>query len=205
MDRDETDEWVEVRRSSDAIGADMICDFLREHEVRAAIRGNTRATRMTWSATTDLIRIVVAKADLEKAHEALAAMSAGDTHPFRGPSPPPAEGEEIEDAFVKPRSALAAAMLGLLVPMGAGHFDARHGAAGTILCAGTVGSVLGMWLTGRPELARAWAILVVLDVVGSVLAVRRFNRQQVPAENVQRRWAMGAVAIAFVVAWLSSG
>jgi hypothetical protein len=130
-------------------------------------------------------------------------MTAGDTHPFRGPSRIDDENESAE-TFVKPRSALAAAFLALLVPIGAGHFYARHGAAGTILCAGMIGSAIGLWLGGRAELASAWMILVTIDMVGSFWAVRRFNQKRVPSDSVQRAWALGAVVLAFAVAWLTA-
>jgi hypothetical protein len=199
---DEDDDWVEVRRFEDPIGATMIRDFLHDHDVRVAIRGNPQATRMTWSQTTDIIRIVVAPADLEKARDALAAMSAGDTHPFRGAAPP---GDEApEEKFVKPRSGVGAAMLALIVPIGAGHFYARHGAAGTIFSIGMVGAVAAAILLGHVELFRAWAFLVVLDAIGAFWAVRRFNEKRIPPESVQRQWAMGAVVIAFAAAWLTA-
>lgn len=200
---DDADDWVEVRRFADPIGAEMIRDFLADHDVRVAIRGNPQATRMTWSQTSDVIRIVVARPDLEKAKEALEAMTAGEQHPFRGPTPPREEEEEERvEAFVKPRSALAAAALALIVPIGAGHFYARHGAAGTILCAGMVGAILATFLSGEPAFFGAWGLLVLVDILGALFAVRRFNRKRVPSEGTQRRWAVGAVVLAFVAAWL---
>jgi hypothetical protein len=197
---EEDRDWVEVRRFDDAIGATMIRDFLKDHGVRVAIRGNPQATRMTWSQTTDVLRIVVAPSDLETAREALAAMNAGDTHPFRGPSAPPEDGPE--EKFVKPRSAAGAAVLAFFVPIGAGHFYARHGAAGTILCIGMVSAVVASVVLGRVELFRAWVILIAVDAIGSFWAVRRFNQKRVPPDSVQRQWAMGAVVVAFVAAWL---
>jgi hypothetical protein len=199
-DDDEHEDWVEVRRFDDAIGVTMIRDFLLDHDVRAAIRGNPQATRMTWSQTTDNLRIVVAPADLEKAREALAAMSAGDAHPFRGPSP--LAEDESEERFEKPRSGLGAAMLACFVPIGAGHFYARHGAAGTIFAIAMIGAVLGSIVFGHLELFRAWMCLIVIDAVGSFLAVRRFNQKRVPPDAVQRQWAMGAVIAAYGLAWL---
>lgn len=86
---EEEDDGIEVRRFSDPIAAAMIRDFLEDHEVRVAIRGNPQATRMTWSQTSDVLRIVVAGADRERAEEALLAMTSCDQHPFRGPAPPP--------------------------------------------------------------------------------------------------------------------
>ena len=182
----------------------MIRDFLLDHDVRVAIRGNPQATRFAWSATTDNLRIVVPPSDLEKAKEALAAMSAGDAHPFRGPVQAPDE-EAVEEKFEKPRSAVGAAMLAVFVPIGAGHFYARHGAAGQILCIGMIGSILASVLLGHAELFSAWGILILIDIVGSFFAVRRFNTKRVPSEGVQRQWAFGAVVLAFGIAWFTAG
>lgn len=200
----EEEEWIEIKRFGDPIGADMIRDFLREHEVRVQIRGNTQATRMTWSQTSDNIRIVVHRDDLERAREALEAMNQGDAqgHPFRDLSVPREE-DDHEEKFVKPRSVIAAAVLACIVPIGAGHFYARHGAAGTILFAGILGAWAAAVLGGHHEMARAWAILVAIDVVGSFFAVRRFNVGRPTPEGTQRRWAIVAVVVAFAGAWFS--
>lgn len=189
-------DWVEVRRATTPVEADMVRNFLRDHGVPSAINGDSGGTRLVWQQTMMDIRIVVAPSDLDNAREVLAAMTADTAeHPFRG-APPVARDEE--EPYVAKRSMLGAPMLAALVPIGAGHFYARHGAAGTILCAGVAGSFLGIML-GHSELAVTWGILVVVDIVGSVLAVKRFNAQQVPAEGVQRGWAIGAVVIAFAI------
>lgn len=197
MSPDDEGDWIEVRRPTDPIDADMILDFLRQHNVRAAIRGNPHAIRMTWSQTSDVLRIVVAPGDVDKAREALIAMTSAGDRPFRGASP-------VEDArperFEKPRSALGAACLAVLVPIGGGHFYARHGAAGTILAAGVIGAVIGVVFGGRAELAQAWAVIVVADVLGSIWAVRRFNAKRPLPEAAQRRAALAVVAVAFGVA-----
>jgi hypothetical protein len=206
-DADPADEadWVEVRRFDDAIGATMIRDFLQDHGVRVALRGNPLATRMTWSQTSDNLRIVVAPADLERAREALAAMSTGgDTHPFRGASPPADDEPEPAAAFVKPRSGLGGAILALFMPIGAGHFYARHGAAGTVLGAGMVGAGLAGALLRQPFLYRAWALLWLVDIFGTFAAVRRFNAQRVPSESRQRRVAAGVVVLALLFVWLTA-
>ena len=199
MVEDASDEgdWVEVRRATTPVEADMVRNFLRDHGVPSAINGDSGGTRLVWQQTMMDIRIVVAPKDLENAREVLAAMTADTAeHPFRGA--PPAARDEDEEPIVEKRSIVAAPMLAVLVPIGAGHFYARHGAAGTILCAGIAGSFLGIWL-GHLELAVTLGILVVVDVVGSVFAVRRFNAQRVPAENVQRSWAIAALVVAFAV------
>ena len=193
--KDEGD-WVEVRRATTPVEADMVRNFLRDHGVPSAINGDSGGTRLVWQQTMMDIRIVVAPSDLENAREVLTAMTAHTTeHPFRG-APPVARDEE--EPYVATRSMMAAPMLAALVPIGAGHFYARHGAAGTILCAGVAGSFLGIML-GHLELALTWGILVVVDIAGSVLAVKRFNAQRVPTESVQRGWAIGAVVIAFAI------
>lgn len=193
--KDEGD-WVEVRRATTPVEADMVRDFLRDHGVPSAINGDAGGTRLVWQQTMMDIRIVVAPGDLENAREVIAAMTADTTeHPFRGAPPVAIEDEE---PFVPTRSMMAAPVLAVLVPIGAGHFYARHGAAGTILCAGVAGAFLGIML-GRLELAVTWGILVAVDVVGSVLAVKRFNAQRIPPENVQRAWAIGAVVLAFAI------
>jgi hypothetical protein len=195
FEKDEGD-WVEVRRATTPVEADMVRNFLRDHGVPSAINGDSGGTRLVWQQTMMDIRIVVAPGDLENAREVLAAMTADTAeHPFRG-APPVAR--EDEEPYVATRSMMAAPMLGVLVPIGAGHFYARHGAAGTILCAGVAGSFLGIML-GHLELAVTWGILVAFDVVGSVFAVRRYNAQRVPPESVQRAWAIGAVLVAFAV------
>ena len=105
---------------------------------------------------------------------------------------------------MKPRSAIGAAFLAVVVPIGGGHFYARHGAAGTILAAGIIGAALGMVFAGRGELARTWALLVAADMVGSFWAVRRFNAKRVPSESTQRRWALVAVLLAFATTLLTA-
>jgi hypothetical protein len=200
-DPEDEGNWVEVRRASTPVEADMVRDFLRDHGVRSAVNGDSGGTRLPWQHTLMDIRIVVAPGDLADAKDVLAAMVANTTeHPFR--SLPPARDRDEEDGpYFARRSVIGAVMLGLLVPIGAGHFYARHGAAGTILCAGVGGAFLGMMLRHQ-ELVVAWALLVAFDALGAIWAVRRFNAQRVPPESVQRAWALGAVLVAFGVAWL---
>lgn len=200
-DREEDEgNWIEIRRASTPVEADMVRDFLREHGVRSAVNGDSGGTRLPWQHTMMDIRIVVAPKDVDDAREVLAAMVADTAeHPFRGAPPVPKEDDE---PYVAKRSVVAGAILALMVPIGSGHFYARHGAAGTILCAGIVGSFLGI-LFGHRELAVTWALLVAVDVVGSFFAVRRFNMERVPPEGLQRQLAVGAVIVAFGIGWFS--
>lgn len=122
-----------------------------------------------------------------------------EVHPFRG-----ARGDAAPESYQAPvdtRKWPFAMVLAPLVPIGAGHFYARHGASATILAAGILGCVLGVQM-GMPSLFAAAPILVALDFLLSPLAVRRFNAGRVPAEMTQRAWALGAVVAAIAAALL---
>jgi hypothetical protein len=203
MDREaDEEEWIEIRRFDDPLRASLVSNFLREHGVHVSTRGDpgTAAVLNRFATLVD-IRLDVRRRDLDTCLEVLAAMeSEGVDHPFRG-----GQREEVEKDRTPteplPRKTAFAAFLGLLFPIGAGHFYARHGAAGTILCAGILGGALGAYL-GRPELLHATGLLVAADVVGAHWAVKRHNEQRVPPEAVQIRWAMVVVALAFAAALL---
>lgn len=197
------DEWVEIRRFVDATQAEMTRDFLRDHDIAARLRGNTAATSVLNRFDTVIdTRLDVRKEDLDAARDALIALEMGDAvveEPFRGARP---RDREEEGEYIAPKKTAAAMMLGFLVPIGAAHFYARHGAAGGILIAGIVGSFLGAFLGQRPELFLAWAVIVALDIALAPFAVRRYNAGRVPSEGRQRAGAALVVAAAFAVALL---
>lgn len=205
-DADDEGDWIEIRRFAAPTETEMIRDFLHDHGIRVRVHGaiNT-ATRLPWTVVANDSRIMVHPDDVEQAREVLVAMEKGDAvdQPFRGPEQTRKKKRDDEEEFVQKRSALGAAFLAFIVPIGAGHFYARHSAAGTILCAGIVGSVLGMFFGGHFELSRAWAMLVVIDMVGARWAVKRFNEGRVPPEGAQRLWAGAAVLISFGIAWFT--
>jgi hypothetical protein len=145
---------------------------------------------------TDM-RILVPRADLERAGQVLTALNRGhgDAHPFRDAPP---------DSYEPPtarRKAPFATILALLVPIGGGHFYARHGAAGTILAAGIIGGVAGARFDMAPLLYASLG-LVLVDAVFAPFAVRRTNRGAVSSEGTQRAWALAAVAGAYLLALL---
>ncbi len=191
--RDEEVDWVEIVRVHDRFQADVTAGFLRDHGVPVQTAGGG-STALPMMGLTDL-RILVPRADLERAGQVLEAMKRGaaEVHPFRDAPPEPYE------APVARRKSLFAVMLAFLVPIGGGHFYARHGAAGTIFAAGIVGGVLGARF-GVPALVYASALLVAIDAVTSPLAVRRTNQGAPSSEGAQRGWAFAAVAAAYVLA-----
>jgi hypothetical protein len=199
-DQDGELEWVEIRRLHDPIAADIAARFLRDHHVPVRVHGgSTRA--LPAIGLTD-IRLLVPEDDAARAVQVLEAMDLGSRseHPFRGGRAPGSESEdEPYEAPVARRNGAFAFVLAFLVPVGAGHFYARHGAAGIILAAGIVGAFLASIL-GYAPLARAPLILIALDAVLSPFAVRRFNSGHVPGAGVQTLVALAAVACAILVA-----
>lgn len=190
---DEEVNWVEILRVHDRFESDVTVGFLQDHGVPVQTSGGAN-TALPMMGLTDL-RILVPRADLERAAQVLTAMNRGqgDAHPFRDAPPEPYEPP------VARRKAMFATMLALLVPIGGGHFYARHGAAGTILAAGIIGGWLGERL-GMSGLLHASVLLVVADALAAQLAVRRANRGQLPGEGSQRAWALAAVVAAYGVA-----
>ena len=72
-DVEDEGDWVEVRRASTPVEADMVRDFLRDHGVRSAVNGDSGGTRLPWQHTMMDIRIVVSPKDLVEAREVLEA------------------------------------------------------------------------------------------------------------------------------------
>lgn len=193
------DAWIEIKRFDDPLRSEMVRDFLRDHGIQTRMRGNAGSTSVLNRFDTILdIRLDVPAALLEQAKEALVALEAGDSaeQPFRGRVPASPDSE----AYVPPRKPAAAMMLGFIVPIGAGHFYARHGAAGAILMAGVIAAFLGVMFAGHVELGVAWGIILVADVVGSYFAVKRHNAGTIPSEGKQRIVALGVVVLAFAAA-----
>lgn len=193
-------EWLEIKRYDDPLQAEMVSDFLREHDIAIRQRGNAGATSVLnrFSTIVD-IRLDVPRDQFAQALETLEALEAGDSseQPFRGRSPAAAEFQR----YVAPKKGTAAMMLGFMVPIGAAHFYAGHGAAGAILFAGVIGSFLGVAL-GHHELGLAWGILVLADILGARRAVRRHNEGRIPSENQQRLAALCVLGVAFACAVL---
>jgi hypothetical protein len=198
-------DWVVLRHFDDAMDAEITLNFLRDHDVRVEVRGNSvnGATLNRFITVID-IRLVVPAEDLEHAQEVLTAMTSEATdHPFRGARPPELAPDDSADggqrAMVQPRHRSAAFILALLVPVAGGHFYARHSSAAIVLALGIVGGLLVAML-GAPQLLIASALLVGIDAVLSIVAVRRFNEGRMPSEGRQRAWAFGAVVLAWGLA-----
>jgi hypothetical protein len=202
------DDWVVLRRFDDAMEAEVIVNFLRDHGVSVGLRGNSGATSVLNRFATVLdIRVVVPEAELAHAREVLTAMTAEDAtvepapeleeevpsgSPYRGGAARPRSVE------TRPRSRMAAVVLAFVVPIAGGHFYARHNAAGIILAAGIGGCVLGAMVGKMPPLLVSAALIVLIDAVFASRAARRCNEGRVPPDSTQRAWAVVAVIVAVV-------
>jgi hypothetical protein len=190
-------EWVLALKSRDPVEAEMAERFLADHDVPVRVTGG--ATHALPAMGLNDVRILVRKADAARALEILRALDRGapNSHPFRG-------GAALEpyEKPVERRKWPFAVVLAFCVPIGAGHFYARHGAAGTVLAAGIVGSAFaGVWL-GMPELLHATVLIIAIDVLSCPFAVRRFNLGKIPEESAQRLAALAAVVVAIVVSFV---
>jgi hypothetical protein len=192
------DEWVTIRSFDDPVEAEITQQFLRDHGIPVSILGNSGTTSILNRFTTVLdIRLTVPAARLDDAREALEALAtSGADHPFRGKAP---AGDETS-SLVKRKSAAAAFILACLVPVGGGHFYAQHTAAAIVLGAGIVGGYAGAIVGARPELLAASGLLVALDAVGAIFAVKRYAEGRIPSEARQRLGALVVVVAAFALA-----
>ena len=193
-------EWVLVLQSHDPVEHDMARRFLTDHGIEVQSAGGATHAIPTIGLTD--MRVLVPKRDALRAEEILRALDRGatDAHPFR-------DGASVEpyEAPVERRKWPFAVVLAVVVPIGAGHFYARHGAAGVVLAIGIVGSTVAAMALHIPALMKAAMLMVALDMVLSPFAVRRFNAGKVPTEGAQRLGALAMVAVASVVAFVWGG
>jgi hypothetical protein len=185
------EDWVELVRVHDRFEADITVRFLDDHGVPVRTSGGAN-TALPMIGLTDM-RILVPRDCADRAEQVLAAMRDGhaERHPFRDGPPEPYEAPKAT------RKAPFAVMLALLVPIGAGHFYARHSGAGAMLAAGIVGGLVGAYF-GAHALLFASVILILLDAVLAPFAVRRHNRGEMPSDAAQRMGAVSIVVAAYV-------
>lgn len=210
------DEWVILKRYDDGLEAEIARNFLREHGIHASLQGNSGASSILNRFDTVIdIRLVVPEGELEHAREAMAALTpnpedlvheppvSGDMagSPYRASHARPHELTPDDDdaPAVKRRYRRAAFMLAFAMPIGSGHFYARHNVAGAVLGFGIAGYFVAGLTRGDLALVMAAVALVVFDSLLGVVAVRRFNegrpfspRQQVGIAAVGLVAAMGA-------------
>jgi hypothetical protein len=200
-DEESAVRWVDLRQAFDPIEAKTVVDFLADHGIRVQQLGGQTSALPAISLTD--IRLRVPEDQLEEATEVLAAFAEGkaEQHSYRdgGGDSSPASYQ----APVLARKWPFAVGLALIVPIGGGHFYARHGAAATLIATGAVAAIVGS-VFGRTNLSFMWLALVAIDAIFAPLAVRRFNAGRVTPDSRQRVWAFVAVVVAFCVALAKS-
>jgi hypothetical protein len=200
------EEWIELRRFGHAVEAEITRDFLRDHGVRVAMRGEAAGTvALTHLGALGAIRLWVPRAEIERAEEALAAMQAPADDGFDEPeatSYRTHDREDDEPRARRPRPPWAAPALAIMFPIGGGHLYAQHLATGWVLAASTVCCFV---LSGsRPYLLRAAVLIVLLDAILSPRAVRETNARNTPSDSTQLLRAAAMIATAIAVAAVTS-
>jgi hypothetical protein len=197
--------WVELRRFVDPVEADLVHQFLVAHDVQVATRGNSPDIGVLnrFNSIID-IRLDVPSDELERARELLATI--GDDRlveqPFRGRTAVEPSDDADDPTWRSRRSARAAVMLAFAVPVGGGHFYARHHVSGAVYALGVVGSLVGFLVTTSRAAVMAAMLLVLIDALSSVRAVRRFNAREVPSGTRQFIGALLAIGCAVLLSLL---
>ncbi|WP_394835483.1 DUF2007 domain-containing protein [Pendulispora rubella] len=203
-------EWVTLRTFDDQIAAEMMLNFLRDHDITVTVLGNSVATTMLNRFNTVLdIRLAVPRDELEQAREALRGFEPEgelEQQPFRGPMPyrtkgkRPKEDPTEDEEPVRRRYRRAAFALAWLLPFGGGHFYAQHSAAGVVFATAIVGNTLLLMTTGDSKIGSLVFLFVAADAITAPFAVARYNANQVPGASAQIGRAVFTLAAAWVLA-----
>jgi hypothetical protein len=195
------EEWVLLRRYDDGLTAQIALDFLRDHGVPVAVRGNSGSLAMLNRFDTVLdVRLVVPHHHLESALEALSALEAPGTPIETSEELVPISGHPYRDLAsapeISPRYRRAAFALALMMPIGSGHFYAGENVAGVVFAIAIAASAL----SGH---ALAAVLVVACDAIGSLWAVQRHNAGGEPAaRSAQALRALACVAVAIAASSL---
>ena len=201
-------EWVLLRRYDDGLNAQIALDFLRDHGVPVALRGNSGSTAVLNRFDTVLdVRLVVRQRHLADALEALSALESPSLpieareelapvsgHPYRDTSE---HGQEIS-----PRYRRAAVALAFMLPIGSGHFYAGENAAGVVFALAIATCALFTVVMRSDAPAIAAMFVVALDALGCSFAVARHNSGKPASRSQQVLRAMACVAVAIAAASL---
>ncbi len=194
------DEWVLLRRYDDGLAAQIALDFLRDHGVPVALRGNSGSMAVLNRFDTVLdVRLVVRQRHLESALEALEALEAPGApieareellpisgHPYR----------DVQNAVeISPRYRRAAFALALMLPIGSGHFYAGENVAGVVFAIAIASCALSAH-------AAAAIFVVACDALTSPSAVERHNAAKPASRSAQALRALACVAVAIAAASL---
>jgi len=189
-----------VRHYDDGLAARIALDFLRDHGVPVAVRGNSGATAILNRFDTVLdVRLVVRARHVTRALEALTALESPGAPIEARDELLPASGHPYRDASERqpePRTRYrrAAFALAFMLPIGSGHFYAGENVAGGVFAAAIAGSFAAGLATRDDRLLVLAMFVVACDALTSVGAVARANAgAPAPARTQALRAAACAV------------
>jgi hypothetical protein len=214
------DSWVVVRHYDDGLAAHIALDFLRDHGVPVAVRGNSGTTAILNRFDTALdVRLVVRPKHLAAALEALSALESPGNPieardellpPFAGSgADAPTGGHPYRDMIAaepeaRTRYRRAAFALAFMLPIGSGHFYAGENVAGAVLAAAIAGCAATAVAMRDDRLLVAAMVVVVCDALLSPGAVVRANAGAPASPRAQALRAAACAAFAALVALLVS-
>lgn len=202
----EEDE-VELRRFDNAFDAELALAFLREHDVRARLKGTGTSGILDRFTIVVDIRLMVASSDREAGIRALEAMTL-DEESAETVAERRAD-EEVRDAayrarreseeddgpkvrdFRYRRGVVVGAMLA-----GAAHVHARQPILGGIIFVSVWSFVIAGAISGLLWTGPAAMMLVVYDIAHGVIAVDQHNAGRVASGRAQLIHGLLAVLVA---------
>ena len=197
-----------LRRYDDGLAAQIALDFLRDHGVPVALRGNSGATAVLNRFDTVLdVRLVVREKHLAHALEALTALESPGAPIEVRDELVPASGHPYRDttereAEPKARYRRAAFALALMLPIGSGHFYAGENIAGGVFAAAIATSAVTAIAMRSDVPALAAMFIVACDALTSHSAVERHNAGKPASHASQALRAIACVLVAIVCASL---
>jgi hypothetical protein len=201
-------EWVVVRHYDDGLAAQIALDFLREHGVPVAVRGNSGATAILNRFDTVLdVRLVVRERHVPLALEALSALESPGTPIETNDELLPMSGHPYRDTHeaeveVRSRYRRAAFALALMLPIGSGHFYAGEDVAGSVLAAAIAACAACAVALHDDRFIVAAMFVVACDALTALSAVDRHNAGAPASARGQALRAGACVALAAVCALL---
>jgi hypothetical protein len=199
---------VLLRRYDDGLAAQIALDFLRDHGVPVALRGNSGATAVLNRFDTVLdVRLVVREEHLAQALEALSALEAPGAPIESRDELAPTSGHPYRDASEREeeppmRYRRAAFALALMLPIGSGHFYAGENVAGSVFASAIAACALAAITMRSNAPALAAIFIVACDALGSRAAVGRHNARTPASPASQALRALACVASAIAAASL---
>jgi len=202
----EEDE-VELKRFDNAFDAELALAFLREHDVRARLKGSGTSSMLDRFTIVVDIRLMVPRSEQEAGQRALEAMTLDEEaaesvaekradeslrdSAYRSRR----ESEEDDGPVVRDFRYRRGVIVGVLIA-GAAHIHARQAVLGGIIFVSVVTLLVAGVSTGRLWTGPAAMMLIVYDIAHGVIAVDQHNAGRDPSARAQLIHGLLAVVVA---------